>query len=136
MARKNLILAGDDHGHVYVYRFDPKGEVRYFHKNIKKLRDLKEHSREISSLAIPLTGPYVLSVSRDGKVVQWDSEERFRRFLLATYLSSWDVKKKYRMYGDPSHVAFNPKDAKSFAINHHEKIQVLVCAPYHACFVL
>uniref|UniRef100_A0A8R7UWR9 Coatomer beta subunit n=1 Tax=Triticum urartu TaxID=4572 RepID=A0A8R7UWR9_TRIUA len=99
IAREQWILAGFTSGLLCVYSCDSQNRIHVLH----------EHSTSIKSLAIHSTKPYVLSASRDGKILLWDYGKEWQ-LIKAFDANSWLDK------GDTvEQVAFHPKDNDLFA---------------------
>ncbi|VAH99384.1 unnamed protein product [Triticum turgidum subsp. durum] len=100
IAREQWILAGFTSGLLCVYSWDLQDRIHV----------LREHSTSIKSLAIHGTKPYVLSASRDGKILLWDYGNGWH--LIKTFYANSQLHK-----GDPvEQVVFNPIDTDMFAI--------------------
>uniref|UniRef100_M8C5A1 Putative coatomer subunit beta'-3 n=1 Tax=Aegilops tauschii TaxID=37682 RepID=M8C5A1_AEGTA len=89
--------------------WQPLGMVMSCCDSQNRLHVLHEHSTSIKSLAIHATKPYVLSASRDGKILLWDYGKD--RQLIKTFdANSWLDKGEI-----VEQVAFHPKDNDLFA---------------------
>lgn len=96
--RKRWFLAGSMDGLISVYKYDDNTEVQATTRFIAH-----EYSYSIRSLAVHATQPYVLSSCRT-HIKLWDWDQ------------NWKCRQTFETQSHTvNQVAFNPKDANSFA---------------------